>query len=150
MTTIESPLFSGKDQTTAKALYTPALTKIVDRNMDVKKTDVQNLADSMLDSLRKTAAYQGDGEAANRVSITAQDDDSITITIEGVTDNPETKDVDESAPIVISIPSAIGDARQDTFEGEIDNVMNDLLTTILPAIEAGWEDESNADPLKIN
>jgi len=136
--TIESPLGSGKDQTTAKGIYSKALGVITGATAYINKPQVSALADSLNEAIRGAAVQRGDDAAANRVSITAEGADKIIVKVDGT--------VTET----ISIPNATFDERQETFEGEIDTIMNKLLTTILPAIEGGYQGDTNSDPLDIN
>ena len=135
--TIASAVGSGKDQQTVKAIYSEALGVITGADYLINKPQVAALADSLNEALRGAAVHRKDDAAANRVSITAEGADKIIVKVDGV----ETE--------TISIPNASFDARQETLEGEIDTIMNELLTTILPAIEGGYQGE-NVDPLGIN
>lgn len=136
--TIESLLGSGKDQTTVKGIYDNSVKTIVDASFKITDKDVSKLADNLNEAVRKAAVQQGDDAAANRVSIT----------VEGGNDKIIVK-VDGEVTQTIRIPNATADATQETFGGQIDTVMNELLTTILPPIEEGYQEE-NADPLGIN
>ena len=128
--TIASAVGSGKDQQTVKAIYSEALGIITGADYLINKPEVAALADSLNEALRGAAVHRGDDAAANRVSITAEGADKIIVKVDGV----ETK--------TISIPNASFDARQETLEGEIDNVMNEVLQKILPAIKGGFESDA--------
>ena len=131
--TIASKLKSGNKETTVKAIYSEALVGITGADYLINKTQVAALADSLNEALRGAAVVKGDDAAANRVSITAEGADKIIVKVDG------------KVTKTISIPDASFDARQETLEGEIDTIMNELLTTILPKIEGGYEDDTSAD-----
>jgi hypothetical protein len=135
--TISSTVGSGKDQTTVKEIYSKALGVITGAKAYINKPQVAALADSLNEAVRGAAVQRGDDAAANRVSITAEGADKIIVKVDG------------EVTQTISIPDATFDDRQETLEGEIDTIMNELLTTILPAIEGGYQGE-NVDPLGIN
>ena len=131
--TIASKLKLGNKETTVKEIYSEALVGITGADYLINKTQVAALADSLNEALRGAAVVKGDDAAANRVSITAEGADKIIVKVDG------------KVTKTISIPDASFDARQETLEGEIDTIMNELLTTILPKIEGGFEDDTSAD-----
>lgn len=135
--TIESPIGSGKTLTNVKEIYTPTITTILGKSVNVSAENVAELANKMNEAIRQAAVQQKDDEAANRVKITNISDKSIEIQIEG-----------EETKTTIKIPGAF-EYDSSNLESQIDNVMNEVLKKILPAIEGGYGD-TNTDPLKIN
>ena len=135
--TIESPIGSGTTLTNVKEIYTPTITTILGKSVNVSAENVAELANKMNEAIRQAAVQQKDDDAANRVKITNISDKSIEIQIEG-----------EETKTTIKIPGAF-EYDSSNLESQIDNVMNEVLKKILPAIEGG-HGGTNTDPLEIN